>query len=353
MVRITIMGLGVTALLAASPAMAEDSFVDEAREQQFEKVVPRQLIDQDEKQFLTLSVDNDMFGGGTDQNYTSGVSLTYFDMGAEPPQLAHWLDEIVPTFAVNDATSVHYSIGQNLYTPEDIETDVQDPDDRPWAAFLYVSTGLTSVTNDHVDELEASVGVVGPAALGEPTQKFIHKMVDSPDPKGWDRQLKNEPGLILSWQRRWPEKWAVSGGNFVFSAMPHAGVTLGNIYTYANTGMTFRFSPRSDQYQDTPPRIRPSMPGTGVFYTEKNKLGWYLFAGVDGRAVARNIFLDGNTFTDSHSVDKNPLVADLNAGVALTYGPARISYSLNYRTKEFDTQDDPSVFGSINLGYRF
>src|SRR3546814_11015068 len=29
-----------------------------------------------------------------------------------------------------------------------------------------------------------------------------------------------------------------------------------------------------------------------------------LFAGVEGRAVLRNIFLDGNTFADSHSVDE-------------------------------------------------
>jgi len=38
----------------------------------------------------------------------------------------------------------------------------------------------------------------------------------------------------------------------------------------------------------------------------------YLFAFVDGRAVGRDIFLDGNTFTDSHSVTRKTFVGDLS-----------------------------------------
>lgn len=53
-----------------------------------------------------------------------------------------------------------------------------------------------------------------------------------------------------------------------------------------------------------PPRIQPSLPGSGFFVPPQDRFGWYLFAGVEGRAVARNIFLDGNTFRDSRSVDK-------------------------------------------------
>jgi hypothetical protein len=82
-------------------------------------------------------------------------------------------------------------------------------------------------------------------------------------------------------------------------------------------------------------------------------LQWEIFAGAEGRAVARNIFLDGNTFADSHSVDKKPFVADLNAGFAFTLGRARISYTAVYRTREFDGQQDASVFGGISVGYNF
>jgi len=53
--------------------------------------------------------------------------------------------------------------------------------------------------------------------------------------------------------------------------------------------------------------------------------GGYVFAGVEGRAVARDIFLDGNTFQKSPSVDKEPLVGELAVGAALLFPGGRLS----------------------------
>lgn len=303
--------------------------------------------------FITINVENDMFGGGTDQNYTSGVRATYFDLGASLPAAAYALDKVIPTFGINKTTSISYSVGQNLYTPSDITQKTQNPGERPWAAFLYASAGLTTITNNHIDEVEASLGVVGPAALGEQTQKTIHKWVDSPTPQGWDNQLENEPALILSWQRRWPERLSYELAGITAGVEPHFGITLGNVYTYTNAGLSFRFSPQSGRWQDDPIRVRPSMPGTGAFLVPEGLFSWHVFGGIEGRAVGRNIFLDGNTFEDSYSVDKKIFVGDASAGVAFSYGKTRLSYALVYRTKEFDTQEDPSVFGTVSLGYRF
>jgi hypothetical protein len=69
--------------------------------------------------------------------------------------------------------------------------------------------------------------------------------------------------------------------------------------------------------------------------------------------VARNIFLDGNTYTDSHSVDSNPLVADLSAGVAVNYKNTKVAYALVYRTKEFKGQDEGQTFGTVSLNWTF
>jgi hypothetical protein len=65
----------------------------------------------------------------------------------------------------------------------------------------------------------------------------------------------------------------------------------------------------------------------------------------------RDIFLDGNTFTDSHSVDKKAWVADLAAGVTLSYGNLMLTYSHVTRTREFEGQDDPHNFGSMTLSF--
>ncbi len=316
------------------------------------RLLPKEVTNAS-NQFITANIENDLFGNGTDQNYTSGVSLTYFDMGLEPNPLTRWLDRIIPTMSINPTTSVYYSIGQNLYTPDDIRIATPVPSQRPWAAFLYGSAGLVTGTKDHIDEMEVTLGVVGPLALGEDTQRFIHANVGSPDPKGWDNQLKNEPGLILSWQRRWPERMSKDFGNLDLTLMPHAGVTAGNIYTYGNIGATLRLAPESARFQDTPIRVRPAMPGTGFFHLKEGRFGWYAFAGVDQRLMVRNIFLDGNTFHDGPSVDKKYLVTDLNTGIALTYGKTRITYTLNWRSKEYDGQSNPSIFGAVGLGYRF
>jgi hypothetical protein len=335
----------ITALLLFSPALAQDAPVNE---------LPRALTDYPDDKFLTFVFENDSIGRGDDQNYTNGVRLTYFDLNANFPAFAHKIADAVPTFDLNRTSSIYYSIGQNLYTPDDISSRTQDPDDRPWAGFLYGSVGMATLTGNHIDELEATVGIVGPLALGEQVQKAVHKHItDSPIPKGWNNQLENEPGLILSWQRRWPRAFYAETNGLTLTASPYFGTSLGNIYTYGAAGLSFRLSSSHSQWSDTPVRVRPAMPGTGFFEVPERGWDWYLFAGVEGRAVARNIFIDGNTFEDSHDADKKILLGDANAGIAFTFGRARLSYTLVYRTKEFEQQNRADLFGALSLAYRF
>lgn len=306
------------------------------------------------KNYISISIENDNLGGGTDQFYTSGVRLSYFNVNTQVPDIMEEIDDHIPTFDINDTTSTTYSIGQNIFTPQNISIRANQDNDRPWAAFLYGSVGLTTLEDNHIDELGLTVGLIGPEALGEQTQKLVHRhLTDSPMPKGWKNQLDFEPGLILSWQRRWPRAFHYDLGDYRLRAEPNMIVSLGNIYTYAGAGMMFSFGPYQGVLQDTPPRVQPAPPGTGYFETPDQNWSWYAFAGADGRAVARNIFLDGNTFTDSHSVDKEYFVGDLIGGFALTLRDYRLAYSLNFRSDEFKGQSDDSVFGAVTLTAKF
>ena len=302
--------------------------------------------------YFTLTVENDLFGSGTDRHYTNGVRLGWFDAGEKPPGVAQNLQSLVPFFSINETTSVAYSLGHNLYTPQAVESPTQDPQDRPWAAFLYGSIAMVTKTQNHIDHYEATLGVVGPMALGEQVQKAWHKLIDSKSPRGWDNQIKNEPGLILSLERSWPEALGQPFNDTLLSLTPHVGFSVGNIYTYANAGGTIKYSPLSNRYTDKAPGVRPAIPGTGYF-SRKSDMNWEFFAGLDARAVARNIFLDGNTFADSYSVDKRPLVADTSIGMAVTWGNTRLSYNLVRRSKEFYGQENADVFGGVSLGYNF
>lgn len=311
------------------------------------------------KSFVTLTLENDMFGSGSDQNYTNGLRIGWFDLKSKPPGWNDDLQRYLPFLKTNETTSTFYSLGQNMYTPEAVESSQQDPNDRPWAGFLYGSVGMASLIGEHVDEYEVTLGIVGPWALGEKAQKEVHNLVDSTNPNGWDNQLKNEPGVMLSWQRRWPGyfEMPLDDEGLSFGFTPHAGFTVGNVYTYANAGGAFVLSSHEARWVDKPFQPRPAMPGTGFFVPalkeEGSRYEWELFAGGEVRAIAQNIFLDGNTFRDSHSVDKRYFVADISAGASLIYDHVRVSYVSVYRTREFKGQDEPSVFGGISVGFNF
>ena len=339
----------VFALFLLSPS---GSLHAQDKEPSFEESIPENILDNG-RRFITLTTENDLYATSSDQNYTNGFRATYFDVGAKAPKFASLLAKYVPTFDVNKTTSIYYSFGQNLYTPENITVREPDPKDRPYSAFLYGTAGLTSVTDNHIDDLEVTLGIVGPWALGEETQEAVHDLVDARDPSGWDHQLENEPGVILSWQRRWPEAYAQGFGPFYFRLSPYAGASLGNVYTYGAGGISAQLTPKRFKWQSDPLRVRPAMPGNGFFAVPDNQFSWSLFAGVEERAVARNIFLDGNSFESSPSVNKRPFVTDANTGITLTYGRTQIAYTINWRSKEFDGQADPSIFGALSIGYRF
>jgi lipid A 3-O-deacylase len=342
----------LAATLGVFPAgapLAEES----GAAQTFEEKVADNVSKQPEKSFLTLTVENDLFGAGTDRNYTNGVQIGWLDTSARPPGFARFMDEYLPVFSINETTSVYYSLGQNLYTPRNILVKNPDPRDRPYAAFLYGSMGMSTVEKNHLDSVELTAGVVGPMALGKGTQKFVHDLIGSDNPSGWDYQLDNEPGLMVSLQRMWPEMYSAEIGGLHFRTSPYAGGTLGNIYTYASTGVIFQLVPREYKWQGAPRRVRPAMAGSGYFSVPEDEFSWSVFGGLEGRAVGRNIFLDGNSFSDSRSVDKKYLVGDANIGVAFTYGNTQLTYTLNWRSEEFHGQDKPDLFGSVGLGYRF
>ena len=85
-----------------------------------------------------------------------------------------------------------------FYKIEALKLRQNQENDRPWAAWLYGSIGLATLTDNHLDELEFTAGVVGPQALGEQTQKLIHNHVTPGErlptlSEIGDREIHNPP----------------------------------------------------------------------------------------------------------------------------------------------------------------
>lgn len=315
--------------------------------------VPAFADDNTKKENGTFSImfENDIFYK-TDRDYSNGVQLAWTTGPANNLDWAVGLARMLPFFAKDGEVRMTYSIGQTIYTPSDITLPNPPLDQRPYAGFLYGGIGVIDRSGTGIDQLQVQLGVIGPASLARESQTFVHRIINDRKPLGWHYQLRDEPALNITYEHSW--RWrAPSILGFQFDLDPHIGGAVGNVYDYVNAGAMARFGWNvPDDYG--PIRIDPSSPGSNFFERGENgPIGAYVFAGFDGRAVARNIFLDGNSFETSRSVSKKPLVGDLQFGAAITLGGTRITYTHVIRSKEFDTQHGHDQFGAVNVSFRF
>jgi lipid A 3-O-deacylase len=297
---------------------------------------------------LTLVHENDILVRD-DEGYTSGSALLW--VPGTTPDWASRFAHLFPWIPDEGRVRVAFAVGQSIFTPRDLSEADPPDDDRPYAGWLYGALGLGIETGRRLDQLALTMGVVGPASGAEQAQKLLHEITGSQRPRGWDTQLENEPGLVLAYQRSWRELAATRLAGIEMDWTPHLGATLGNVYTYANTGLTMRLGQRLP-LDFGPPRAQPGLPNQG-FFTPSDGFAWYLYAGLEGRAVAYNVFLDGNTFRDSRSVDKDPLVGDLQSGLVLAWSRVRLTLAYVLRSREFDTQRETTQFGSATVSVAF
>ncbi len=301
---------------------------------------------------LVLEYENDLFGG-EDRYYTNGIRATWLSPDDRVPRLVKRGADRLPFFSQRGDIKLSYSLGQNMYTPDDITLRDPPRDDRPYAGWLYATVGLGSETERRLDRLQLSVGVVGPASGADKIQKEAHRFVGAPRPEGWDTQLRNEPALLLAYQRQ-NRAWIGRGDNgWAWDGTPFWGGAVGNVFTQINGGFTVRVG-QNLPLDWGPPRISPTLPGSGIFRPAA-PFGWYLFGSIDSRVVLYNIFLDGNTYQNSRSVSgTRPVVGELQFGGAMNIGlRTRITYTHVLSTREFSSQRGKTNFGSLSLSYRF
>lgn len=306
----------------------------------------------------SLFFENDLFAS-TDQNYTNGVKLS-----AVSPDIRHfethipaWSREVVSWLpfvnrkAPDLQRNIGISLGQAMYTPESIEAFDIVADDRPYAGWLYLAVAFHSKTKTTLDTVELQFGIVGEASGAETAQKFVHQVRDLQRPNGWHNQLEHEPGLAFIYEHKERLLEHAVGRGFGGDIIALYGVGLGNVQTYANVGAQLRWGWNIPADFGVP-IIRP----TGNIIAplaDSPKWGVYGFCAFEGRAVLRDIFLDGNSFTASHSVEREDFVGDAAAGISVVARDFRITYSQVFRTREFKNQQDEHTFGSLTISYFF
>lgn len=309
----------------------------------------------DDKATLSLTIENDSFFG-TDRYYTQGTRLQYMHRpNSVPTFIGNTLTNFLPLGMSVERTRIGVAVAQEFYTPSHITGTAPILTDRPYAGWIHGSVilrrfgAVDSIPGLAVqDEFELDLGVVGPESLSEETQKWWHNLWGYAQPRGWDNQLKTEPVFQFYLTRAY--RFGFETKNYWgVECIPHGKLALGTVYDYAELGMTLRAG-----YNLPRDFIRSPLESYSTQPSD-NPPSWaaYVFAGMDGRGVAHNMFLDGSNWRSSQSIAKENLVADFRSGGAIRYKDIEFVVSAVHRTREFKGQVADENFLSITTQWHF
>jgi hypothetical protein len=297
-----------------------------------------------------IAADNDVFiPNGTDRYYTHGTRFSLRQPAGSRPFWGGIPLDRLPIWPKGAALVPESGISQLIFTPARIDRLRPNPNDRPYAGMAAFSMGYTGVAPQpehgpqRIDQFTLTVGIIGPAALAGEAQRLVHRVQEGVMPLGWRSQLGTEPAVNVAWRRG----WRFSGPHF--DVTPHAGAAMGNVHIHAEAGVTLRVGAGlADLAPGTIDPVQPGLPGL----QDTQQLKMHLVAGVDGRAVARNLFIDGNSFTDGRGTVREDVVGEARIGLVARWRGAQISYLYNWRSREFLRQRDIHRYGSIALAVR-
>ena len=270
-----------------------------------------------------LSHENDWFIHD-DRDFTSGLRLAY-----TTPNYRSWEQvPLVPTGVGNLFNSISMIdddwatvaagayVQLNMYTPSDLTLNPPKSNDHPYGGWLGVGLDLIRQTDNRRAIFETNIGMVGPYTGAQDLQQSFHSIIKSTDPQGWDYQLKTEPVLQLTYRHDWrvPALTNYNGAvrqTYGYDVITHDVVTVGNGWDYAAVGAMGRigyhlpldFGPsrmRLGEISSKP--FEPGGTSTGDKSYSLDTLSTYFCFGGEGRAVARDITLNGNTWAKSAHV---------------------------------------------------
>lgn len=299
--------------------------------------------------------ENDVFAGN-DNNYSNGASFQYTSARIRDLKQNGFVAKTARAFSFLPAvgnseynTYVTYRLAQEMYTPPDITLPAPQPGDQPYAGVLMADLTLYAKSPKSLHTYILAVGVVGPASGAEPTQKFVHELIGSAEPMGWDTQLSNE--LLLNvgyaYDRRLLRNAAPkSAGYDLTGAM---GATLGNYATGASADVSFRVGYDLPDTYGTH-SIRGGGGGGPSLAPPPEKWRLYGSLGLGVSAIGRFLPTDGNTFKDSLSGDRDDFYTNASIGITAAYKKLFFEYSysriLGGKQRPGDTTDD---FGTLTF----
>jgi lipid A 3-O-deacylase len=236
------------------------------------------------------------------------------------------------------------TFGQQIFNPSDTRSVEAQPGDRPYAAWLALGTGVLVREPDTLRRLEARLGLIGPAALGEQVQNDVHGALGLDPARGWGWQLRPRVGIQLAAAGLRRHRTPRADLDWIH----RVGVDAGNLIVQAGAGAMLRYG-SPPEGPDWPGE--PSAPWAGAGRR-------HVYAGVELRAVATNRLIDGPAFGPAPVLRPEPFVGDVFVGAALRVARSwQVSFTVTLRSLEFESplgmpNRDPQRFGTLVLRWQ-
>src|ERR1041385_3020443 len=192
------------------------------------------------KGYFHYMYENDLFTG-TDRYYTQGsiVEMMHPSFGKSP--IAKLFLKIVNGRKVEHLISFR----QDVFTPKSILNKTLDSTDRPYAGTFFFSQKVLIKHQGFNISQSLDLGCMGPSALGEQMQKFIHAHTNNAAPIGWENQVANS--FIANYDL-WIEQSILKPG--WFEMMFVYGGKAGVLYTNASGGLKMRFGKMNSNFRN-------------------------------------------------------------------------------------------------------
>lgn len=283
--------------------------------------------------YFRFHYDNDFFTK-SDEYYTQGITLEYVHPSIQRFVLSKLLWRPWKS-------TVQSGISLNLiaYTPTSILSDTILNKERPFDA--NISLKIFMIQADEAGRQQVStalsIGILGPAALGNEIQTGIHRWLKNPLPHGWQFQIKND--IILNYQLNYEKQLLADAGNFLLNAATET--RLGTLNDKLAGGINFmagRFNKR----------FKP------VNYADR-KTEYYFFAQTRLNFVGYDASLQGGVFNRNSpytiaAKDITRVTFQADAGVILNLKKFYLAYTQSFLTKEFQS-GRTHRWGGITAGF--
>lgn len=304
--------------------------------------------------FFSFTFENDSFFRD-DGLYSNGLivswgynDLSRLDKEILPSWIVNFVQKSYLTLEPDKTYSVTYRFAHLIQTAIDLGAEELVVEDAPYVGLLAWNGQLTAYDNLISDQLGLTLGVVGPLAGGEILQTKVHQLIGSKAPQGWDNQINNELVFRLQAQRLWRVyDQPLASGEFDLITGINGGI--GNLRSDIGAGIGLRWGKElANNFSSA-----SAFPIKKINSVNNSGHGWYLFVNSSAFYVANDIFMDGNTFQDSHSVSLIHPQFGISVGVMANFYHWNLVYTLFQQSSQYHGQNETSRYGSITISYNF